>query len=74
MIGGQMGGKKTVRNPATSSSTAIVFFFSVTFLAGSFSDAFPLFLRDFALIVADKQRGFPVDGSVSNAERARLRA
>lgn len=36
----------------------------------SFSDVFPLFLRDFTLIMVDKQQGFPVDGSVSNVESA----
>ena len=54
---GQMG--KTVWNSAMSSFAAIVF--SVTFSLESFSDAFPLFLRDFTLIMADKQQGFPVD-------------
>lgn len=32
----------------------------------SFCDVFPLFLRDFTLIMVDKQQGFPVDGGVSN--------
>lgn len=32
----------------------------------SFSDAFPVFVRDFTLIMADKQQGFPVDGGVSD--------
>lgn len=32
----------------------------------SFSDAFPLFWRDFTLIMADKQQCFLVDGGVSN--------
>lgn len=36
----------------------------------SFSDVFPLFLRDFTLITADKRQGFPVDGGASNVERA----
>lgn len=32
----------------------------------SFSDVFPLFWRDFTLIMADKQQCFLVDGGVSN--------
>lgn len=42
----------------------------LTFSIESFSDVFFQFLRDFTLIMADKQQGFPVDGTVSTVECA----
>lgn len=48
----------------------ILVLWSSVFLLTSLSQKFSLFLRGFALIVADRQQCFPVEDSVSNVECA----
>lgn len=61
-------GERNAWISATSLFSAVVFL--LTSLSKVSLDVFPLFLRGFTLIMADRQQGFPVDDSVSNVECA----